>query len=106
LTVGRLLFEHISRCERDRTAPVSAPEFAKALQTHAEKILERLKAQQHDDLKLFDARLDARLTAVSQSRFFSSVAVIQTCMRSRRMDWPWLWGCPRFILRSCCAQFA
>ena len=73
LTVGRLLFEHIRRCERDRTSAVPAREFARALQTHAETIIARFSSQQHDDLKLFDVRLDARLKAVSQSRFFESV---------------------------------
>jgi hypothetical protein len=73
LTVGRLLFEHIRRCERDKTSAVPAREFARDLQAHAETIIGRLSSQQHDDLKLFDARLNARLKAVSQSRFFESV---------------------------------
>jgi len=73
LTIGRLVFEHIRRCERDQTSTVPAQEFARALQTHAEIMIERLSAQEHDDLKLFDARIDARLRAVSQSRFFAPV---------------------------------
>ena len=74
LTVGRLLFEHIRRCERDGTTDIPAPEFAKALKDHADTIIDRLSRQQHDDLKLFDVPLDTRLKEVSNSRFFASVA--------------------------------
>jgi hypothetical protein len=73
LSVGRLLFEHIRRCERDGTTLVSAQEFAKALQEHADTVISRLESQQHDDLTLFDSRLNERLRAVSKSRFFASV---------------------------------
>jgi hypothetical protein len=73
LTVGRLLFEHIMRCERDGITAMPAFEFAGVLRKHADDIIERLSGQQHDDLKLFDAPIDARLRAVSHSRFFAAV---------------------------------
>lgn len=73
LTVGRLLFEHILRCERDGTTDMSAKSFAKALQGHADEILKRLSQDQHDDLNLFDVTLDERLSSVSSSRFFEDV---------------------------------
>jgi hypothetical protein len=73
LTVGRLLFEHIRRCQRDGTTDIPAEEFVKGLRTHADTIVERLYRQQHDDLTLFGLPLDDRLKAVSQSRFFKPV---------------------------------
>ncbi len=73
LTVGRLLFEHIRRCERDGTTDIPALDFARALRSHADEIVGRLSSQQRDDIKLFDVPLDDRLKAVSQSRFFETV---------------------------------
>jgi hypothetical protein len=72
LTVGRLLFEHIRRHDRDAIGGMTAREFAKTLQSHAEEMLERLKSQKHDDLTIFNLGKD--LSAVSQSRFFEPVA--------------------------------
>jgi hypothetical protein len=72
LTVGRLLFEHIRRHDRDAISSATAREFVKTLQSHAEEMLERLKSQKHDDLTIFDLGKD--LNAVSQSRFFEPVA--------------------------------
>jgi len=72
LTVGRLLFEHVRRHDRDATSGVTAREFAKTLQTHAEEMLQRLNRQERDDLTIFDLGKD--LSAVSQSRFFEPVA--------------------------------
>jgi hypothetical protein len=72
LTVGRLLFEHIRRHDRDAMSGMTARDFAKTLQTHAEEMLQRLIKQERDDLTIFD--LDNDLNAVSQSRFFEPVA--------------------------------
>ena len=72
LTVGRLLFEHIRRHDRDAISGMTAREFAKTLQSHAEEMLERLTSQKQDDLTIFDLGKD--LSAVSQSRFFEPVA--------------------------------
>lgn len=74
LTVGRLLFEHIRRCERDGTTDIPAAQLAKALQTYADTVIGRLSSQAHDDLMLFDVSLDDRLKAVSESRFFANIA--------------------------------
>jgi len=72
LTVERLLFEHILRHDRDAMTGLSARQFAKELQTHAEQMLERLSKQERDDLTIFD--LDKNLGAVSKGRFFEPVA--------------------------------
>ena len=72
LTVGRLLFEHILRHERDAMSGMTAPEFAGMLRTHAEGILERLSKQEREDLTIFDLGKD--LGAVAQGRFFEPVA--------------------------------
>jgi len=74
LSVGRLLFEHILRCERDGTAALSAQDFAKGLQSHASIIIKRIAQSKNDDLRVFDVALDFRFKAVSQSRFFEAVA--------------------------------
>lgn len=66
LTVSRLLFEHMRIQERDMQSPRPAHEFARKLQDHARDILERVGAQQRDDLKVFDGELEA----VSDGRFF------------------------------------
>lgn len=71
LTVGRLLFEHLRRHDADSTNASSARDFAKTLKSHAEEMLERLKSQNHDDLRIFD--LGKELNAVSRSRFFEPV---------------------------------
>jgi hypothetical protein len=74
LTVGRLLFEHIRRCERDGTTDLPAEDFTKTLQMHADEVIQRISSQQHDDLKLFDVPLNEQLKAVANSRFFAPVA--------------------------------
>ena len=73
LTVGRLLFEHIRRCEFDGTTAVPIGDFVQALRDHADQIIARHTRQQHDDLKLFAVPLDDQLRAVANSRFFSAV---------------------------------
>lgn len=74
LTVGRLLFEHIRRSERDGMTVLPAEEFAKGLRSHADTIISRMADKKIDDLKLFDVPLDQRLKAVSDSRFFRAVS--------------------------------
>lgn len=73
LTVGRLLFEHIRRCESDGTTAVPVGDFVQALRDHADQIVARHARQQHEDLKLFPIPLNDRLRAVANSRFFSAV---------------------------------
>ncbi|MGY3690568.1 hypothetical protein ACVIGA_000648 [Bradyrhizobium sp. USDA 3240] len=72
LTVGRLLFEHILRHERDAMSGTTAREFVGMLQTRAEEILQRLSRQERDDLTIF--KLGQDLGAVSRGRFFEPVA--------------------------------
>lgn len=69
LTVSRLLFEHMRVSERDAPSPRPAYEFARKLQDHARKILDRVTAPRRDDLKIFDGGLEA----VSDGRFFITV---------------------------------
>lgn len=69
LSVSRLLFEHIRAHERDAPSPRPAHEFARTLQEHARKILDRVRGQRRDDLKIFDSGLQA----VSDGRFFIPV---------------------------------
>ncbi len=73
LSVGRLLFEHMRNIERHGAATVSAPAFADLLKALAAKVLERAKAPDTDDLRLFDTLKEVHLEAVASSRFFSSV---------------------------------
>lgn len=73
LSVGRLLFEHLRLSDIAGTTRLPAAKFAKALQELANDIVGRLKVDQQDDLRLFDVRLDDRLSAVSSSRFFKPV---------------------------------
>lgn len=69
LSVSRLLFEHMRVHERDAPSPRPAHEFARTLQDHARKILDRVRGQKRDDLKIFDGGLEA----VSDGRFFVPV---------------------------------
>lgn len=69
LSVSRLLFEHMRVRERDAPSPRPAHEFARTLQDHARKILDRVRGQKRDDLKIFDGGLEA----VSDGRFFVPV---------------------------------
>jgi len=70
LSVSRLLFEHIRAYESDAPSPRPAAEFAGQLQNHARKILQRVTANQRDDLKIFEGALEA----VTDGRFFIPVA--------------------------------
>lgn len=65
LSIPFLLFEHLLANQRD-TYGQSAELFKRNLQDHAKSILQRLNAQQRDDLKVFDGGLDA----VVEGRFF------------------------------------
>ena len=69
LNVSRLLFEHMRTIERD--SPVQQPiqDFARNLQEHADDVLSRLRSQQHDDLTVFDEKLQQ----VVDGRFFVPV---------------------------------
>lgn len=73
LNIGRLLFEHMRRTQQNGVTPISAPVFAGILKHLAVTILDRLKAQDTDDLRLFDVVDESQLEAVASSQFFSSV---------------------------------
>ncbi|CAN7226272.1 P-loop NTPase family protein [Pseudomonas brassicacearum] len=73
LSVGRLLFEHMRGMQQHGAAPLPAPAFADLLKNLAAKILARAKAQDTDDLRLFDAVQESQLEAVASSQFFTSV---------------------------------
>ncbi len=69
LSVSRLLFEHMRVHERDAPTQRPAYEFARMLQDHARNILDRVRGQNRDDLKIFDGGLEA----VCDGRFFVPV---------------------------------
>ncbi len=69
LSVSRLLFEHMRTSERDAPVPQPAKEFARRLQNDAQLILNRVKAKQYDDLKIFSGDL----SAVADGRFYQPV---------------------------------
>ncbi len=69
-SVGRLLFEHMRRSDHGNAVAVPAREFARALRAIAGSFMERLKGEDHDDLKLFDAATDTKLAAIASSRYF------------------------------------
>jgi len=69
LSVSRLLFEHMRMSERDFPVPQPAQDFARQLQKHAQEILSRVKAKQHDDLNVFDDNMGA----VADGRFYQAV---------------------------------
>ena len=64
-SVSRLLFEHI----RDGSGAPSPSQFASTLQSHAKEILERIKEEQTDDLRVFQADIPA----VADGRFFFDI---------------------------------
>jgi|LQYC01.1.fsa_nt_gi hypothetical protein len=69
LSVSRLLFEHMRVSERDAPVPQPAREFARKLQKHAQAIISRVKAEQQDDLNVFEDDMGA----VADGRFFQTV---------------------------------
>lgn len=72
-SVGRLLFEHMRRSDYANSVAIPAHEFARALREIAVEFISRLKSQEQDDLKLFNAADNATLVAVASSRYFASV---------------------------------
>ena len=66
LAVSRLLFEHMRASERDAPCPQPVHEFARKLRNHADEMLTRVNAKQHDDLRVFDGGLEA----AADGRFF------------------------------------
>lgn len=73
LSVGRLLFEHMRRMQQLGVAPLPAQAFADLLKGLAATILDRAKAFETDDLRLFNAVQESQLQAVASCQFFSSV---------------------------------
>ena len=69
LSVSRLLFEHIRMSERDAPMLQPAFELVQRLRKHAQEILSRVKAQQLDDLNIFEDEV----AAVVDGRFFHEV---------------------------------
>lgn len=69
LSVPLLLFEHLRASHHDSYGQ-SAEHFKRNLQDHAKKVLQRLNAQQRDDLNVFDGGLDA----VVEGHFFIPLA--------------------------------
>lgn len=70
LSVGRLLFEHVRQSDQTRATPLSGAEFAKTLQELAAGIVNKLKSDQLDDLRLVDTRMSERIRDASSSRIF------------------------------------
>lgn len=73
LTVGRLMFEHMRKAQETGTAPMSAAAFANFLKQLGKDVIERLKQQDAEDIRLFDASKKAELQNVATCRFFEPV---------------------------------
>ncbi|NQU63127.1 MAG: hypothetical protein HQ517_02425 [SAR324 cluster bacterium] len=69
LSISRLLFEHMRTSERDAPVPQTASGYARQLQKHAQEIISRIKANHHDDLKIFEDELGL----VADGRFYQTV---------------------------------
>jgi len=69
LNVSRLLLEHIRMSERDALVPQPMHECVRRLQKHAQEIVSRMKANQQDDLKIFEDNVGA----VADGRFYQAV---------------------------------
>lgn len=69
LSIPLLLFEHLRASHHDSYSQ-SAEDFKRNLQGHARTVLQRLNAQQCEDLNVFDGGLDA----VVEGRFFLPLA--------------------------------
>ena len=84
LSIPLLLFEHLRASLRDSYGQ-SAEHFKRNLQDHARQVLQRLNAQQRDDLKVFDGGLDA----VVEGRFFMPLAEVQRVTQCAKKDLAW-----------------
>lgn len=74
LSVGRLIFEHMRKANVTGAIPLQPGEFAELLKQLAAEVLDRLKSQSSDDLRLFNAATGDALQAAASSRFFEPVA--------------------------------
>lgn len=79
LSVARLVFEQIRLSEREGHAVEPPEQFKRRLANHAQEIVDRIKAQQHEDKLLFQVvsgptsqghKLTADLLAVTQGLYF------------------------------------
>ncbi|GJM24823.1 MAG: hypothetical protein DHS20C16_12380 [Phycisphaerae bacterium] len=73
LSIGKLIFEHLRRCNRSGATQLSASEFTVILRGLGQEVVDRLSKSQSDDIKLFDQDFDKRLEAVLSSQFFEVV---------------------------------
>ena len=80
LSVERLLFEHIRQGAKENNSAENVEQFKNRLSQHAEEIINRVKAQKHEDRLVFESgtslhpttyNLSADLLAVTQGRFFN-----------------------------------
>lgn len=80
LSVERLLFEHIRQGAKENNSAENVEQFKNRLSQHAEEIINRVKAQNHEDRLVFESgtslhpttyNLSADLLAVTQGRFFN-----------------------------------
>ncbi|WP_327857152.1 hypothetical protein [Acinetobacter guillouiae] len=69
LDVNRILLEHIRQMESENYEEISYSEFLISLQTHAQKIINKLIKDEKDDLNYFKGNLNA----VAEGRFFEVI---------------------------------
>jgi hypothetical protein len=69
LSIPLLLFEHM-RANQHGSYDLTADHFSRKLQDHARTVLKRLRAHEHEDLKVFEGGLDT----VVEGRFFVPLA--------------------------------
>jgi hypothetical protein len=80
LSVERLLYEHIRASDSDTSSAEAPSQFERRLAEHAREIIERVKAQRHDDRLVFDQFapsgkhvLTAEKLAAAADHFFETV---------------------------------
>lgn len=73
LSVERLMFEHMRQAEKTGAAQLSGEEFKNLLRDLAEEIVNRMAANQSDDLYCFDAEQKEQLAKVVSCQFFAPV---------------------------------
>ncbi|RLZ09568.1 hypothetical protein EAH57_06620 [Acinetobacter sp. 2JN-4] len=78
LDVNSILLEHIRQMESENYEEISYSEFLISLQTHAQKIINKLVKDEKDDLNYFKGNLNA----VAEGRFFE---VIEDDLNSYRL---------------------